>query len=279
MTSRRPILALTTLCLALAPPLAARTAGGGKGGETVRRVIVSPAGDPSAGGDEKVEKKVRVVFVDDGSGPQKVQEINFSPDDPGFTWVSDSSRRGYLGVELVEITPDLRSHFGAPRDAGVMIGSVEPGSPADKAGLLVGDVITAIDGGAVDSTWQLRHHIRGLKDGETTALEVVRGGKSRSLTATVVERERREVDLQPLLRLKKGEGPEVLELDGRRMGAVLKEMQDHFASPQFRDRMRSLGDLESDLQKRLQELETRMQALQTELDRMKSERSKGTAPR
>ena len=45
---------------------------------------------------------------------------------------------GYLGVELVDLTPELREHFGAPRDVGVMVGRVEPGSPAARAGLEVG---------------------------------------------------------------------------------------------------------------------------------------------
>ena len=44
---------------------------------------------------------------------------------------------GFIGLQPVEMTPDLRQHFGAPRDAGVFVGSVEADSPAAKAGLQV----------------------------------------------------------------------------------------------------------------------------------------------
>src|SRR5580765_8248340 len=43
-------------------------------------------------------------------------------------------RRSRLGISLVDITPELRSHFGAPKDAGVLVGSVEKDSPAARAG-------------------------------------------------------------------------------------------------------------------------------------------------
>ena len=43
-------------------------------------------------------------------------------------------RRGYLGVGLTELTPELRTHFGVPEESGVMVSKVEPGSPAEKAG-------------------------------------------------------------------------------------------------------------------------------------------------
>ena len=48
--------------------------------------------------------------------------------------IAHDGHRGYLGVQLVEMTPDLRTHFGAPADAGVFIGKVEKDSPAAKAG-------------------------------------------------------------------------------------------------------------------------------------------------
>src|ERR1700674_1056075 len=56
------------------------------------------------------------------------------------------AKRGYLGVELSELTPELRAHFGAPESAGVMVARVAAGSPAEKGGLNVGDIITSLYG-------------------------------------------------------------------------------------------------------------------------------------
>jgi hypothetical protein len=106
-----------------------------------------------------------------------------------------------LGVSLVDITPDLRTHFGAPKDAGVLIGGVEKDSPASRAGLEVGDVVTSVDGEKVESSGRLGRTIRGKSAGETVALEVVRKGASKKLTAKVEARPEsdRDSELQGFL--------------------------------------------------------------------------------
>src|SRR5262245_19487116 len=53
-----------------------------------------------------------------------------------------SSRDGRLGVMVMELTPELRAYFGAPRDSGLLIAQVVPDSAAARAGVRVGDVIT-----------------------------------------------------------------------------------------------------------------------------------------
>jgi len=97
-------------------------------------------------------------------------------------------RRSRLGISLVDITPELRSHFGAPKDAGVLVGSVEKDSPAAKAGIEVGDVVTSVDGEKCESSGEIGRAIRGKSAGETVSLEVVRKGSSKKLTAKVEER-------------------------------------------------------------------------------------------
>jgi membrane-associated protease RseP (regulator of RpoE activity) len=118
-------------------------------------------------------------------------------------------KRGYLGVELTELTPELRAHFGAPKDAGVMVARVVAGSPADKAGLKVGDIITSLDGKAVESSWDVRARVRALGEGAALPLEVQRDGHVEALSATVVQRERREMDLAPFL-MKNGDGDRLM---------------------------------------------------------------------
>lgn len=98
-------------------------------------------------------------------------------------------KRAFLGVSLVDLTPELRDHFGAARDAGVLVGSLEDNGPADKAGVRVGDIITAVDGKDVSSTFELRKALKDKKGGETVRLDVLRGRSRQTIVATVVEKE------------------------------------------------------------------------------------------
>jgi S1-C subfamily serine protease len=109
-------------------------------------------------------------------------------DDPVVVHGSHGARLGYLGVELIEMTPDLRAHYGAPRDAGVLVGSVEADSPASKAGIEVGDIITGSDGERVESVSDLTRMVRAKKAGDSVKIEVSRDRASKTLTATVAER-------------------------------------------------------------------------------------------
>ena len=100
---------------------------------------------------------------------------------------------GFIGVRPIEMTPELRQHFGAPKDAGILVGSVEPDGPAAKAGLQVGDIVTRVDGDRIDSTGGLVRTVRHKKDGETITVEVLRNRAAKSLTVTVVERKDKEM--------------------------------------------------------------------------------------
>ena len=102
-----------------------------------------------------------------------------------------------LGISLVDITPDLRAHFGAPRDAGVLVGGVEKDSPASRAGLEVGDVVTSVDGEKVETPGELARAIRRKPAGETVSIEVVRNRSTRKLTAKVEERPTEDAWLGP----------------------------------------------------------------------------------
>ena len=114
----------------------------------------------------------------------------------------DRRNGGFLGVRLVGITPELREHFGAPRDAGVLVGGVEKDSPAEKAGVKVGDVVTGADGERVASARDLSRAVRHKKAGETMKLALTRDRASKELSVTVAERPEREVhigDLGPMI--------------------------------------------------------------------------------
>lgn len=95
-----------------------------------------------------------------------------------------TSPRGRLGVQLNDLTPELAEYFGA-KDGGVLVARVTPDSPAAKAGLKVGDVITSVDGDRVRGTDDLVDELRD-KDGEVT-IGIVRDKGETYVKATLDE--------------------------------------------------------------------------------------------
>jgi len=96
--------------------------------------------------------------------------------------------RGYLGIELAEITPDLQEAFGLSTDKGALVNSVKPGLPAESAGLKRGDVIVAVDGKQVDSTNEVVRLVSAKEPGSNVKLTVLRNGKENTVTAKLADR-------------------------------------------------------------------------------------------
>ena len=95
-------------------------------------------------------------------------------------------RRGaFLGVQMTELTDDLRDHFGVPQGAGVMVSKVVDDSAAYRAGLQAGDIVSAVNGETVSSGANLGDAIRAFEAGETVNLEVWRDGRVQTLAATL----------------------------------------------------------------------------------------------
>ena len=94
-------------------------------------------------------------------------------------------RRGYFGVVVQTLTPELAEALQTSLTRGVVVASVEKGLPADKAGLRVHDIVTAINGKPIKSASEMRNRIGVLNVGDKVGLTVRRGKKKLSLTATI----------------------------------------------------------------------------------------------
>ena len=97
-------------------------------------------------------------------------------------------RRAYLGVQMLDITPELAQAFGIEDNrGGAVVTNVIKDSAAEKAGLKVGDVVTAVDDVSLLNADNLRNTIGLLMVGQTIKLDIIRDGKEKTLKAKVTE--------------------------------------------------------------------------------------------
>lgn len=92
---------------------------------------------------------------------------------------------GHIGAQAIDLPPTLREHFGAPKDAGVMISAIESGSPAEMSGLALGDVVFEADGEPVRSQGAFQWLVRGSGVGNDLELRVMRNGAEITLAVPV----------------------------------------------------------------------------------------------
>ncbi len=104
--------------------------------------------------------------------------------------------RGWLGVEIQELTPDLAESFGLKGEKGVIISGVLRNGPADKAGLEPGDVIKQLNGKEVESVHAALNAIAQTQPGDKLAIQGIRNGKSLEIKATVAERPQQQSNQQ-----------------------------------------------------------------------------------
>ena len=96
-------------------------------------------------------------------------------------------RRGQLGITVLKIPSEEASKLGVDQGPGVVVYQVQPGSAADRAGLRRGDVITALNGTAVNDQNSFRNTIAGAAPGSEVTLTVKRDGREQQVRATLDE--------------------------------------------------------------------------------------------
>lgn len=153
-------------------------------------------------------------------------------------------KRAWLGVSLIDLTPELREHYGAAKESGVLVSSVAPDSPAAKAGVRVGDIVLGIDGGDVASARDIRKSLREKKQGDSVRIELLRGRARQTVVAGVVEREGVRVMM-----------PQIRELETR------------LNSPEWKAHLERIGPDCEKLEQRMRELESRLKELDRKLQK------------
>jgi membrane-associated protease RseP (regulator of RpoE activity) len=208
----------------------------------------------------------------DGPGKQIVKKRVVIVDPDGKEKVYDGEgpmvRRGYLGVALTDLSPELRTHFGVAGDAGVMVAKVEAGSPAEKAGIKVGDILARIDGNAIESSWDVSAKVRRLDDGQQIPVEIWRNGKAQNVTVTIVQKERPEVDMAPFFFKEKGDFAFKMDPEAFK-GLKDKTFADGWGQKDVQIRTRMASPREAELEKQLKALEKRIDELEKQLKKQK----------
>ncbi len=101
-------------------------------------------------------------------------------------------KRGILGVNIYNVTPEIAKEFGLAESTGALVAGVAPGSSAEHAGIKTGDIITSINAIVMKSASELRNSIGMLRVGDKVEIGLLRDGKPLKVTALIAERSEAE---------------------------------------------------------------------------------------
>lgn len=93
--------------------------------------------------------------------------------------------RGFLGVQIQPVTAEIADSLGLKKAEGALVDSAQDGSPAAKAGVQAGDVITGVNGTPVKSARDLARSVATMQPHSTVKLDVLRNGQPQTVTVTL----------------------------------------------------------------------------------------------
>ncbi|MGE3548165.1 MAG: S1C family serine protease, partial [Kofleriaceae bacterium] len=102
-----------------------------------------------------------------------------------FEWSTGQSR---LGVMVMGLTPELRSFYGAPRDSGLLVAQVAPNSPAERAGLRVGDIITKLGTEKVETAGDILFAMDKVDANNRVTVQIIRNRQTMTVQPTLGSR-------------------------------------------------------------------------------------------
>jgi serine protease Do len=129
--------------------------------------------------------------------------------------------RGRIGVQIDQVTKDVAESIGLGKPQGALVRSVEAGSPADKAGVEAGDIITRFNGQTIDKATDLPRLVGNTKPGGRATITVFRRGGSRDLNVQIAEFEPEK----PTRRAQAPEAPKPSAV-GQTLGLAVSELTD-----------------------------------------------------
>jgi serine protease Do len=149
--------------------------------------------NPGNSGGPLINMKGEVVGINtlifaSGQGLGFAIPVNLAKEIMGHLRDKGTVTRGWLGVQIQTVTPELAESLGLPEAQGALIAGVFKGDPADEAGLKVGDVVVEFDGKAVETDRDLVSLVGSTLVGKKAAVKVIRDGKEVSLKVEIAKR-------------------------------------------------------------------------------------------
>ena len=132
---------------------------------------------------------INTAIVARGQGIGFAIPINMAGEIVAQLKENGSVTRGWLGVGIQNLTPELAEYYGVDRKNGVLVTQVFDGDPAQRAGIRTRDVIVALNGDQVTSIRELTTKVAGISVGEKVDVTVLRGGKEKTFTAQIAKRQ------------------------------------------------------------------------------------------
>jgi serine protease Do len=138
------------------------------------------------GKSEERRQSLKMIAPSAGAFAFRMPDMPEIPDIPSMEWNSGMFAGGQprLGIDAEDLSGQLGAFFGAPEGEGILVRDVNAGSPAEKAGLKAGDVITSLDGDRIHSVSELREKLSAKRDDKdkTVKLGVLRNKSALSLS-------------------------------------------------------------------------------------------------
>jgi membrane-associated protease RseP (regulator of RpoE activity) len=184
-------------------------------------------------------------------------------------------QRTFLGVELNSLTSDLQVHFGASEGTGILVAGVVEGSPAEAAGIQVGDVITSINGTVASSVSVATKAVREMNEGDTALVEVLRNGSPMSFEAVLTTKEFSGFDFnfdfdhllegvegaqKCIIKMKNGENE--FYYDTENLDEAMEKLNEYLDGPEFEALIEKHQRNGEDIERRLEIIEKKVEEIE-----------------
>ena len=131
---------------------------------------------------------INTAIVANGQGIGSAIPVNMARGIVNQLQAHGSVTRGWLGVSIQDLSPELAEYYGIKDKKGVLVAQVFEGDPADKAGIQANDVIVEVDGKSIESSRDLTNTIANLEVGKKTPVTLLRDGKKKTVDVKIAKR-------------------------------------------------------------------------------------------